>query len=241
MNYSNRFLGTSIGFFIGLMVVTIWSETEWLGFWGNIVGGAIGGVVAFSVAKYTFDQQNRQLEEDRFKDQLPVLVQIRTELLKMHRGYRAIVKVNEAKKARHDDEVGEPALTVFPMQPIDEQMWVGIEKITDNILQSQLLEAKSVYTEIQKLLYVDVGSMHVKSLLLNKKLEVLKSVQDPSDEVRVATIDAEVAATLALNDFHTQYLQRKMIWTMATETDHLEIVRIILDSVDDMINEIKQT
>jgi hypothetical protein len=122
------------------------SGSDWMGFFGNYIGGILSAAVAYLVTSMQIQAQNRNEKEKRVIDQLPALVGIKIELEKLAKW------VNNAKtiaKAGLPPDVLQQGIDYRHLHyhgptfgDFNHTNWGEVSKIVDVKLQVELIKLK---------------------------------------------------------------------------------------------------
>jgi len=151
---------------------TIGAEDSWVGFFGNYSGGVIGGIVAYLIAKYQLDKQNKKEFIQTYSKELPVYISLRLEFEKIIEHLSELIKILEQYKKKYNLEAitQEMYYGTVKFDGIQWTRWEGMWKISDPILLSELLKFEESFRRTVEVLEFDIDGLKQEIQTLNEKI-----------------------------------------------------------------------
>ncbi|ATF11221.1 hypothetical protein A616_04135 [Brevibacillus brevis X23] len=211
--------------------LTIGDESSWVGFFGNYSGGIIGGIVAVIVAKMQVnDQINRQIkneEENKFINQMPALISIKYELVKMKNSISYAYKYRNRLFETEDSSKDVHELLYYStikLYQLRDENWANMYSVTNADFHADLIELKNLYIDIQAALNTDINKMTEQ--VTNLYIEI----NHPND-AQVIELEIEIEKAKQA---------KKLIWNELNAKNYLEILDNHISIIDIVISSIKE-
>ncbi|WFF76313.1 hypothetical protein P6282_00385 [Bacillus velezensis] len=161
------------------------SSDNWFSFFGSYSGALVGGIVAYFISRYQWENHKRNEEENRKINELFGLIRVKSELEKMLKSINIIENTRKDFLSKYDGELNDQDYDFIThnLTKLDFDNWVNIN-FDDADLLEKLLNIKDFYIEFCKALSLDIVSLKIDIADLKIHIDFLK--------LKNGTIDREL-------------------------------------------------
>ncbi|WP_102422283.1 MULTISPECIES: hypothetical protein [Bacillus amyloliquefaciens group] len=207
------------------------SLDNWFSFFGSYSGALVGGIVAYFISRYQWENHKRNEEENRKINELFGLIRIKCELEKM---LKSIVIVEDSRKpflSKKGGQLSDQDYDFFThnLTKLDYDNWVNMN-FDDADLLEKLLNIKDFYIEFCEALSLDIVSLKIDIADLKIHIDFLK--------LKNGTIDREIfQLEKELHNLELRYDEWEHLKTVAWDSFRLGKMK---DKISNTINIIEE-
>lgn len=165
----------SVPIFLNILVsietpYTTGDSGTWLSFFGSYLGAIIGGIVAYYIAKMQFKRLDSKEGEKRGLRQYPLLLEVRSELLRIKNELNTLeLKMDEHKEFNDQLEIH--------LKSLEPHIWKSVKEIEYIKLMKDLFEIKNFYQKLQAITALKLQPLYNEAFELEQYLTGLESTK----------------------------------------------------------------
>lgn len=254
-------LVTIVPFFVNILMIfpypkklSVGDVSAWVGFFGNYSGGILGGLVAFGVAKYQIENQEKITEKEKYNlqsneknirryNQLPALIKVKF-LLEQIKSNLTTATALGKKGNIVLDGINNISVKIEEMplqlQSINKEYILAIESILSVDLQIKLIKLTNFYVEFDGIVASDISENQLQLNKINNKLKYLGARKNPSEKELFEIDDLKIEGTKLGSKIAFISENKKILWKELLKENYLVMTDSILNEVNAEIDEIKK-
>lgn len=142
----------------------------WLSFFGSYLGAIIGGIVAYYIAKMQFERLDSKEGEKRGLRQYPLLLEVRSELLRIKNELNTLeLRMDKYKEFNDQLEIH--------LKSLEPHIWESVKEIEYIKLMKDLFEIKNFYQKLQAITALKLQPLYNETFELEQSLNGLESTK----------------------------------------------------------------
>lgn len=235
--------------------LSVGDASAWIGFFGNYSGGILGGLVAFGVAKYQIEHQEKINQKDkddllerendiRRYNQMPSLIKIKFLLEQIKENLKtanALAK-NQIKIPINETNSFTLEMDKTPLKliPVNKEYISAIDGILSVDLQTNLIKLTNFYIEFDRVAEINIQKIQFEFDKNNNKLKQLSAKKKPSKKEQSEINEIAIKNEDLLMEIQVGVSNKKIMWNKLLNENYFEIVDTILLEINKEIEAIKK-